>query len=135
MTNSIQTPPPGYDVPDLYKPEFDSQRFKDLMLHIAHEGKSDPHLGMIKMCKIIFYCDFNHYWLHGTSITGATYVKAPRGPLPNRHCKAAIGALVREEIPDTVRVHVGTLREASARPDARPPRPHLPKPISGAPMD
>ena len=72
MTTSTQIPPV------CYKPEFDSHKFKELVLHIAHECKGDPHLGMIKICQIIFYCDFNHYWLHGTSITGATYVKAPR---------------------------------------------------------
>lgn len=97
MTTSTQTaPPPGYIKPKFYKPEFDSRKFRDLMLHIAHEGKDDLHLGITKMCKIIFYCDFEHYWMHGTSITGATYTKAPRGPLPQGY-RDEWDALIRDD--------------------------------------
>lgn len=119
MTTSTQIPP-GY-----YKPEFNSRKFKELMLHIAHEGKGDPHLGMIKMCKIIFYCDFNHYWLHGTSITGATYVKAPRGPLPHQHYKAAIRALEREDRAKLMHQQRGDVAYHRLVPDSCQPRPVL----------
>ena len=119
VTMSTQIPP-GY-----YNPEFDSHKFKELMLHIAHECKVDPHLGMIKICQIIFYCDFNHYWLHGTSITGTTYVKAPRGPLPHRHDNAAIGALVREDRAKLIHQENGRVAYHRLVPHPRQPRPVL----------
>ena len=66
----------------MYKPEFDSRKFRDLALYLAHRSKDDPNFGMVKLQLMMYYCDFIAYHRTGKSITGATYVKRPFGPAP-----------------------------------------------------
>lgn len=63
-------------------PEFDPDRFDDLVLYIAHRTKDDRYFGRTKLAKVLFYADFDAYRDTGQSITGATYVRMPFGPFP-----------------------------------------------------
>lgn len=61
---------------------FDSQKFKNL-IHYACNRVADPSLlGAIKLNKILWYVDGNTYMRTGRSLTGARYVKQPKGPVP-----------------------------------------------------
>lgn len=62
--------------------EFDRERFKDLVLFIAHKTQDDPRFGRTKLAKALFYLDFAAYAGDGASVTGATYHHWPRGPFP-----------------------------------------------------
>ena len=68
----------------MYQPQFNREKFRELMLYIADQSRDDPWFGAVKLNKILFYCDFQAFaWLH-ESITGATYVKLTEGPAPRQ---------------------------------------------------
>lgn len=81
---------------------FKPQKFRELVLFVAAESESDPHFGATKLNKILYFSDFHAFGLLGTAITGATYVRMDRGPVPREMLPAlremeAEGAIAREE--------------------------------------
>jgi uncharacterized phage-associated protein len=48
------------------------------------ERINNVHLGRTKLMKLLYYVDFDHYEMHGKSVTGATYRKLPHGPVPQQ---------------------------------------------------
>ena len=80
----------------MYAPTFDSRKFRDLILYLSHLSADDRFFGATKLCKLLYYCDFMYFWRHLTPITGASYVKQPRGPAPTQFF-AARDALVEDE--------------------------------------
>ena len=80
----------------MYAPTFNSRKFRDLMLYLAHISRDDRSFGATKLCKLLYYCDFGYFWRNRTSITGATYEKQPRGPIPTQFA-AERESLVRAE--------------------------------------
>jgi len=62
--------------------EFNKQKFINAALYLAKH--TDPEkLGMVKLVKLLYYSDFNHYKAYGRPITGDSYKRFPNGPLPN----------------------------------------------------
>ena len=61
---------------------FDEIKFRELILYIANECKSDPAFGMVKLNKLMFFSDFFAYAELGEPITGAEYIKLDHGPAP-----------------------------------------------------
>lgn len=64
-----------------YNPVFDAAKFKELMLYAADKSVGDDTFGATKLNKILFFSDFLHYGLAGSSITGATYKRKANGPV------------------------------------------------------
>jgi len=64
-----------------YDPIFDAAKFKELMLYAASQSVKDEMFGATKLNKILFFADFLHYGLAGSSITGATYKRKANGPV------------------------------------------------------
>jgi hypothetical protein len=62
--------------------EFNKEKFKELLLHVASRMLGDPSYGSIKLNKVLFFSDNLHYLIYGESITGATYVRHRFGPAP-----------------------------------------------------
>ena len=62
--------------------EFDSKKFRELILYVAQLSHDDPRFGATKLNKLLFYMDFGSYRLLGSPITGATYQHLPAGPAP-----------------------------------------------------
>jgi antitoxin SocA-like protein len=60
--------------------EFDSQKFKQLILYLAEKSGGDPGFAATKLNKLMYFCDFEAFRLLGHSITGARYQKLPWGP-------------------------------------------------------
>lgn len=63
---------------------FDRERFEALVLYIAHQTADDETFGRVKLAKVLFYSDFDVYRDQGESLTGATYIRMPRGPFPRQ---------------------------------------------------
>lgn len=40
------------------------------------------HLGITKLCKLLYFLDFEHYGQTGRSVTGSEYIAWPMGPVP-----------------------------------------------------
>ena len=68
--------------PAMYEPTYNSRKFRDLMLYLAHLSENDPFFGAVKLCKLLYYCDFRSFAWSRTPITGASYQKQPNGPVP-----------------------------------------------------
>ena len=66
----------------MYQPVFDKQRFKALILYLAHENRESDTFGLTKLSKLLYYCDTRAFVRTGKSITGSEYLKEKRGPLP-----------------------------------------------------
>jgi hypothetical protein len=73
--------------------EYDQDRAKALVHHIAHSVPSDC-LGSVKLNKVLWYADFVSYLRLGEPITGETYVKRQYGPAP-KHIQFIIEELKR----------------------------------------
>lgn len=63
-------------------PTFDPEKFKNLILFIAMECRNDERFGLMKLSKMLYYCDFEAFRRLRRPITGATYVKMTNGPVP-----------------------------------------------------
>jgi Protein of unknown function (DUF4065) len=61
--------------------EFDSGRFKELLLLFAARSTNDPLMSRVKLNKLLYRADFEAFRLLGRSITGATYVRGEHGPM------------------------------------------------------
>jgi hypothetical protein len=59
-----------------------SEKFSELILYVALKTDRNPWFGATKLNKVLFFADFEMYRQHGASITGAKYVKKPKGPVP-----------------------------------------------------
>ena len=70
-------------------------KFSDLMLYISHRCRDAERFGVVKLAKMLYYCDFEAVRRFGTPITGATYIKEAQGPLPRRFY-STLRSLVRE---------------------------------------
>ena len=66
----------------MYKPKINRQKFRNLMLYLAHMSRKDPHFGAVKLNKLMYFCDFIAFLRLGKPITGAEYQRLPEGPAP-----------------------------------------------------
>lgn len=64
------------------QPEFDQEKFGELIVHLASECHSDPYFGATKLNKLLFFADFLAYKRTGHPITGAEYQALEYGPAP-----------------------------------------------------
>ena len=66
------------------EPEYNEEKFKELILYIAKECETHPFFGATKLNKVLFYSDFIAYEQLGKPITGAEYTALEYGPGPRR---------------------------------------------------
>lgn len=59
--------------------DFDPKKFINVILSFIENG-----LGKTKLAKGLFVLDFNSYDQYAKSVTGLTYSKMPRGPMPEK---------------------------------------------------
>jgi uncharacterized phage-associated protein len=62
-------------------PEFNADKFRELILSITDRSREDARFGLTKLNKLMFYTDFGCYLLLGKPATGATYEHWPAGPV------------------------------------------------------
>lgn len=57
-------------------------KMMNVILYILSKCAGKPNLGKIVMNKLLYFIDFNYHEKWHESLTGATYVKMPMGPVP-----------------------------------------------------
>lgn len=98
--------------------EFDSHKFEELIVYVAHRLGPEAALGRIKLAKLLMHSDFIAFRRLGRSITGATYEKWEHGHLPRelliaqRDLEATGGIEV-----ESVDYYGKTLKQITARRD------------------
>ena len=65
-------------------PSYNNRKFRELVKYVAIKSSDDPAFGLVKLNKILFYCDFLAYLNLGEPITGAGYHTEPYGPVPDQ---------------------------------------------------
>jgi uncharacterized phage-associated protein len=63
-------------------PQFDMKKLEEAVHYIC--ARASDNLGAVKLNKILYYADMTHYAQTGGAITGATYAKQARGPVPKQ---------------------------------------------------
>jgi hypothetical protein len=79
-------------------PETDmaNEKFKALVHYLVHECRDHPNiLGAIRLNKALWYTDVVSYKANGVPVTGESYVKRKRGPVP-AHILATLRELEAE---------------------------------------
>lgn len=59
------------------------EKYAQAILYFATEC-DNHHLGKVKMMKLLYYLDFDHYERYESSVTGDVYRKLPLGPVPDK---------------------------------------------------
>lgn len=67
-------------MPKMDKRRFSRKRFETLIAHIT--AKSGRPLTEEELCWLLWQCDMVAYATLGQSITGATYIKGEKHPIP-----------------------------------------------------
>lgn len=62
--------------------EFHPETLMEMMVFFAHRGGG---VLKTKLNKLLWYADFLHYKHHAVSISGATYIHLPYGPVPDNY--------------------------------------------------
>lgn len=62
---------------------FNRRAMEDAILYFVQKANNE-HLGRMKLMKLLYFADFDHYERVGESITGAAYKKYPYGPVPEQ---------------------------------------------------
>lgn len=57
-------------------------KMMNVILYILSKCAGKPNLGKIVMNKLLYFIDFNYHEKYHESLTSATYVKMPMGPVP-----------------------------------------------------
>ena len=63
-------------------PEFKVEKFKNLILYILEKCAGKPNVGETVLNKLLYFSDFNYYELYEEHLSGATYRKFTKGPVP-----------------------------------------------------
>ena len=69
-------------------PDFNPDKFRELILLFADRSRDDERFGMTKLNKLMFYTDFGCYLLFGKPVTGVTYQHWPAGPVAKEMANA-----------------------------------------------
>jgi hypothetical protein len=64
--------------------QFDSGKFKELLVYVASKCSDFPRFGSTKLNKILYYSDFLAFGYSRKPITGATYQHLKWGPAPRQ---------------------------------------------------
>jgi len=70
------------------------ERYRQAVLFFLHQCES-RRMGKVKLMKLLYYLDFDHFEKHGRSVTGDRYLRFPLGPLPE-HGEAVLERMVAE---------------------------------------
>ena len=62
---------------------FNRSKFWELLLYVAAESEDDIRFGVTKLNRILYCSDFKAFAILGCAITGATYRKRDRSPVPD----------------------------------------------------
>lgn len=72
------------DKPTTKSSTLNKEKYKNLILYLSHKCASKDNFGKTLLCKLLYFCDFDHYELYEESITGEKYIKLEQGPFPRK---------------------------------------------------
>ncbi len=67
-----------------YKIEFNTEKFKHLLLYIIQKCGSKPNVGETVLYKLLYFCDFDFFELNEKPLSGMPYKRLQYGPIPDQ---------------------------------------------------
>lgn len=65
----------------IWRPTIEKGKYKQVILFLLNSAANNTLLGKVKLFKLLYYVDFDHYQAFKTPITGDIYYKFPYGPV------------------------------------------------------
>lgn len=79
--NVLQEEAAVYVTPErISVPQLQVHKLKNILLYLLEHCAGKPNIGENGLHILFYFCDFNHYEVYETQLTGATYRKLPYGP-------------------------------------------------------
>lgn len=81
-------------------PCFNYAEFKAVMLYLIVKCRFKKNITKVSLCNILYFIDFDYYELYETQLTGASYFKCAKGPLPiqfNRFYKKILSEFMQNQ--------------------------------------
>ena len=75
---------------------FNLDKFKAMIHYIISKCESNENLGRVVLYKLLYFSDFDYYEKYEEPISGETYIRKPKGPVPS-HFFIAINELIDEK--------------------------------------
>lgn len=75
--------------------KYNHEKFKSMIHYIISRCENKDNFDNVVLYTLLYFSDFNYYELYEESITGETYIKKARGPVPI-HFRDAINELINE---------------------------------------
>ena len=69
---------------------FDLEKFKAVVHYIISKCGLKDNVGRTVLYELLYFSDFNFYEIYEKAITGESYVKKPRGPVPMHFIDATL---------------------------------------------
>ena len=93
-----------------WRPEMNKEKYKQAILFLLSSRANNPLLGKVKLFKLLYYTDFDHYQEYKTSITGDIYYKWPYGPFPSK-AEEILREMASEEMISVATKPIGYYRQ------------------------
>ena len=74
---------------------YNSEKFKAMIHYIISRCESKDNFARVVLYKLLYFSDFDNYEKYEESISGETYIRKKRGPVPS-HFLEAISELIDE---------------------------------------
>lgn len=78
----------------VYMADINKGKYQNAILFFL-EKVNNAHLGKVKLMKLLYYLDFDHFEKCGTPVTGDMYRNKPAGPIPD-HADAILQEMKEE---------------------------------------
>jgi len=63
----------------MWRPTLDREKYRQVILFLLKSGANNVYLGKVKLFKLLYYIDFNHFEVYKASVTGDNYRKLDLG--------------------------------------------------------
>lgn len=105
--------------PRIWRPRLDKKKYKQVILFLLNSGANNVHLGKVKLFKLLYYIDFDHFEFFKASVTGDSYRKLDYGPVP-MHADVVLSEMAHEGLIAIDKVSTGDYTQYRFRPLATP---------------
>jgi uncharacterized phage-associated protein len=90
----------------MWRPTINEDKYKQVILFLLNSAAYNALLGKVKLFKLLYYIDFDHYQHYKTSVTGDVYHKWPYGPVGDK-TEQILSEMESEEMISITRRQVG----------------------------
>ena len=66
----------------MWRPTLNKEKYRQVILFLLNSSANNIYLGKVKLFKLLYYIDFNHFESYKASVTGDSYRNLDYGPVP-----------------------------------------------------